>query len=123
MKFVVTIPGPPQPKERARMGTRRGRRVWYTPERTVAYEDAVRENVQIAVPPSWPTNAVYAVELAAYFPDKRARDIDNVCKSCLDACNKVLWRDDSQVHRVVLERHIDRTNPRTVLTFAVVEAA
>lgn len=117
MKLTFVVPGPPQPKERARKG--KGRR-WYTPERTRRYEAAVRETAQCRVFErhgfNWRTDAEYVVELVAHFPDARARDLDNVCKSVLDACNEVLWRDDKQVVRVVLERAIDRENPRTEVT-------
>jgi Holliday junction resolvase RusA-like endonuclease len=102
--------GPPQPKERARRG--KGGR-WYTPERTRRFEDAVREMARLMAPHSWMTGEHYHVALTAYFPDARARDLDNVCKAVLDACNKVLWADDRQVVRVLLSREIDRALPRT----------
>lgn len=118
--FTITLPGCPQPKERARRGA--GGR-WYTPERTRRYEKSIGELAQVYVPRDWPADAKYSVEVVAHFPDARARDLDNVAKSVLDACNKVLWRDDSQVSRVALQREIDRVNPRTVVTFRVLEAA
>ena len=124
MKLKFTVPGPPQPKERARKG--KGRR-WYTPERTRRYEAAVQEAAQHHVflrhGLNWRTDCTYHVELTAYFPDARARDLDNVCKSVLDACNEVLWRDDKQVVRVVLERGLDRENPRTEVTIEAKEVA
>lgn len=124
MKLKFTVPGPPQPKERARQG--KGRR-WYTPERTRRYEEAVRENAQHHVflrhGVNWRTDAQYHVELAVYFQDARSRDLDNVCKSVLDACNEVLWRDDRQVVKVTMERCIDRENPRTEVTIEAREVA
>ena len=38
-------------------------------------------------------------------PDNRKRDIDNIPKATLDAlAHAVLWRDDSQVDRLTIER-------------------
>lgn len=118
MRMAITIPGPPQPKERARQG--RGRR-WYTPERTRRYEAAVREQMILHAPCGWPADAEYAVEMRAYFPDARGRDLDNVCKACCDAGNECLWADDRQVVRVTMERAIDRENPRTELVITVLD--
>jgi len=40
-----------------------------------------------------------AVTIAAYMPDKRRRDVDNICKAVLDALGAGgLYDDDSQVH-------------------------
>lgn len=123
MRLTFTIPGPPQPKERARRG--RGNR-WYTPERTRRYESAVGETAQVAVFGqhgfNWRTDVSYHVELSLYFPDARAKDIDNVAKACLDGCNKILWADDRQVARVTVSRDIDRANPRTEIVVVAHEA-
>jgi len=110
LTFAFTVPGPPQPKERARRGAN-GR--WYTPERTKRYEAAVRELMTIHAPRGWPADATYVLEVVGYFPDARARDGDNLAKSVSDAGNKCLWRDDSQVVRMIVEKRLDRENPRT----------
>lgn len=115
-RLHIVVPGPPQPKERARLGPN-GR--WYTPAKTKRYEKAVRGMMQLVAPRGWPTDATYEVVVWAYFGDGRARDADNVLKACLDAGNECLWRDDSQVIDTVAKRRIDRERPRTEITVTV----
>lgn len=54
------------------------------------------------------------VELAVrlYFPDKRTRDIDNYHKLSLDALSGIVYEDDKQIQRMVIEKFIDKDNPR-----------
>lgn len=42
-------------------------------------------------------------------------DLDNLVKHVWDACNKVLWADDSQITGLITELDLDRDNPRTVV--------
>ncbi len=45
------------------------------------------------------------VECDIYPPDNRRRDLDNAWKTISDACTKAfVWQDDTQIHRLVLER-------------------
>ena len=117
--MTITIPGKPQPKQRARRG--KGGR-WYTPKETKAFESSVGAYAWHGVCQQkwWDLDGRFAVELDIYFPDKRRRDIDNVAKSVLDGCNGILWDDDSQVVELVLKRFLDRENPRTVMRVEIV---
>lgn len=46
-----------------------------------------------------------AAHFACYPPDNRKRDLDNLCKSMLDALTKAgVWGDDYQVARLCLSR-------------------
>ena len=119
LEFVIM--GPPQPKERARRG--KGGH-WYTPERTRRYEESVARAAWAALTiarqlETWPLDRKYMVAVTAYFPDARRRDADNVGKAVLDACNTVLWNDDSQAG-VTNNPEIDREHPRTVVRVEVV---
>ena len=105
----LTVPGPPVPKQRARMGA--GGR-FYTPQQTRMYEAFVRNIARASKPFTWPRDAQYRVELDIYFPDRRRRDADNVCKAFLDSCNTVLWDDDTQVIELVARKHVDKARPR-----------
>lgn len=124
-RLAFALPGPPQPKQRARAG--KGGR-WYTPKATQRYESAVRTAAMVAKhmgrldgsAPAWPKDARYRVTVTAYFGDERRRDADNVGKAVLDACNGMLWHDDSQVRSLTVEREIDRATPRTEITVEVV---
>lgn len=124
-----TVPGPPQPKQRARRG--KGGR-FYTPKATRAYEERVRVIAWRAagweqpVPcrdwiqrkdPWLTTPEPVAVEVAVFWPDARRRDADNVVKSICDGLQNK-WpadgviADDSQVREFKVTTAIDRENPR-----------
>ena len=112
MMLSFDIPGPPQPKERARSG--RGGR-FFTPSKTRLYERHARScasAARMAQMPRWPLDARYRVHLEVSFPDRRRRDIDNVAKAVLDASNGILWGDDCQVDELVMRRAVDRSSPR-----------
>lgn len=110
--LAFVIPGPPQPKERPRVG-KRGH--VYTPRRTSSYEGKARVNALAAVASCrWrrEPGSRYAVDLAVYFPDARRRDLDNVAKAVLDACDGVAFADDAEVDELHVVRAVDRERPR-----------
>ena len=43
--------------------------------------------------------------------NKRYGDIDNLAKAILDACNGILWRDDSQIVDLHIVKHITDFKP------------
>lgn len=118
VSMSCTIPGPPQPQERARRDPRSGR--WFTPRRTRQYAATARQSAIAARPAGWPLDARYRVELDLHFGDRRRRDLDNVCKAVLDALNRTVWADDSQIVEIVLRGHVDREAPRAELMVEVV---
>lgn len=118
MKVDFTIPGPPVPAQRVRKGKKRsGAPVWYLPEPSASYQTHVATIARAAasmVKPSWRADCErFGVELFFYKSDRRHRDIDNLMKNILDACNKVLYVDDSRIVRAYIELDVDRVNPRT----------
>lgn len=123
---TFTVPGPPQPKQRARMGRARGtgKQRWYTPDETRRYEEAVKGAAMEAFlkcKEPWPTDRLYRLEVRCYFADGRQRDLDNVTKAVADALNKIAYRDDSQIHAVLCLRDFDAANPRTEVTLQAYE--
>jgi Holliday junction resolvase RusA-like endonuclease len=56
------------------------------------------------LPMTWPLTARYALTIHVRNATLRDSDLDNHLKSVKDACNGVVWRDDSQIDRVVVER-------------------
>jgi crossover junction endodeoxyribonuclease RusA len=50
-----------------------------------------------------------------FFENKAKRDLDNYLKALLDCMSGVVWTDDSQIWRLVLQKHIalDDEVPRT----------
>jgi len=100
VKMTFSIPGKPQPKQRARKGAN-GR--WYTPEATQKYERLVGACALVRSK-MWRIDARYTVTIHVFAPDKRRRDLDNVAKSILDGLNGILWADDAQVDGLMVVR-------------------
>jgi Holliday junction resolvase RusA-like endonuclease len=55
-------------------------------------------------------------------PDARVRDLDRVVNQIGDACNGVIWRDDSQIVEWHVRRVIDRERPRVEVLAVTGEA-
>ena len=53
-----------------------------------------------------PEHHAICLTLVFRLPDRRRRDVDNLAGAIMDALNGVLWRDDSQILRLVAEKHI-----------------
>ena len=131
MKINFIIPGPPQGKARPKVTrTKNGFSHTYTPDKTVAYEELVRQRFRQAwkqqgIP--FPGTIPVRVIITAYFqppksagqtkradmlagickPTKRP-DVDNIIKIVLDALNGFAWHDDAQVTTVyVLKTYTD----------------
>lgn len=112
-RFTFIVPGPPQPKERARQG--KGGR-WYTPEKTRRYERSIREAACVYIPNDWRTDGLFELQVTCVFDDYRHRDADNVLKACSDALNKIAFDDDSQVWKTTTVKMVEPGQARTVVT-------
>lgn len=117
LAFVVD--GAPVPYKRVQRGHGRA----WVPARMRAYMDQVAEDASVALASDgvvdWPVDGAYRVEVVSYMPTRRAIDVDNLGKIVLDALNGVLWRDDSQVRRLEIEKRYDRKHPRAVVRIEV----
>jgi len=111
VEFIVA--GKPLAKGRVRFVRATGHA--FTPERTVNYEGRVAAaaqaamdgrppaagpvvvhlDVRLLVPSSWPLKRQIAAEMDHLRPTGKP-DLDNYLKT-LDACNNIVWVDDSQV--------------------------
>ena len=57
-----------------------------------------------------PSEARVSVSITAHPPDRRDRDIDNILKALNDALTHAgVWRDDSQIDRLSIERGVVRS--------------
>jgi crossover junction endodeoxyribonuclease RusA len=64
-----------------------------------------RSDVQAVVGKARTMDGRLSVEIEVYPPDKRKRDIDNVCKATLDALAKAgVYRDDEQIDMLLITR-------------------
>ena len=115
-----TVPGPPRPKERPRLG--KGGHT-NTPDRTSGSESRVRLCAQAAASAiRWKPRAGdrYAVTLVVVVQDRRRRDMDNLAKGVLDAMNGGLaYRDDSDVDELHVFRRVDPAAPRVEVAVSV----
>lgn len=59
-----------------------------------------------------PIKGDVVVSLFFYFGDHRKRDLDNHQKLTIDAMNKIVFDDDSQITKMMLEKSYDKNNPR-----------
>jgi len=110
-QVIFNVEGDPVGKQRPRFA--RGRT--YTPKKTVDYEKHIADKAREAMGSSEPLETPVAVYIyanhaipASYSKQRRANclagierpkvnDIDNVCKSVLDAMNNIVYLDDKQV--------------------------
>jgi len=107
-----TLPIDPTPKLRSR-STKLG--FHYTPIKTKKFE----YDLKILIQAQWKSAPLeIPLELAIIFQIKRPKsisykkrpypsvkpDLDNLEKSCLDACNNLLWRDDALIIKVTKEK-------------------
>lgn len=69
----------------------------------------------------WPLDRTYESDCKFYHPDNRRRDGENLQKAVLDACNKVVYHDDSQAKKNTVETFFDGETPRAEVIFRVRE--
>ena len=110
------IDGDPVPKGRPKFRKVGGFVSTYSPKKTVAYEEVVRQAAKSAMGPTDLLETPVGVYLYIRLPvpqsyTKKRReaclsgqekptkkpDIDNLAKSILDGFNGVIWKDDSQI--------------------------
>jgi len=52
------------------------------------------------------------LNIKLYFGDKRKRDWDNYHKLAMDSLTGIVWVDDSQIQKSLVEKFYDKENPR-----------
>lgn len=58
-----------------------------------------------------------AVRVDVFMPDKRKRDLDNLCKSLFDAMTHAgVWKDDSQINTLLINRKGVEAPGRVIVT-------
>lgn len=65
---------------------------------------------------SQPLSGKLEVTLSFFHGDQRKRDIDNYNKLILDALSGILYYDDKQIQKLLIEKHYDKANPRIELS-------
>lgn len=96
MTFTFFVEGQPLPKERPRIGKNRA----YTPPKTQAWENTIAWGVRAKMGHLEPFMGDVKVTLVFHRKGKKRADLDNFCKSALDAMNGIVYHDDKQVTRL-----------------------
>lgn len=121
--IMFTVDGVAVPKQRPRLGGRTA----YTPKKTRDYEERVREAFRSSyygfvpvfmkgtpvkacieiiqqIPKSWSNSKTIKAERGEIVPTTRNGDLDNICKSILDALNGFAYADDAQVTTLIASK-------------------
>jgi len=121
MNFIIM--GDPVAKGRPRLG----RFGTYTPTKTREAEDRIKSEIQFSadkVKSKIYLEAAVSLEINFYvkIPKTKKRgypvsrpDVDNYSKLIMDACNGILWNDDSQVITLIARKHYHE-NPHTEIS-------
>jgi Holliday junction resolvase RusA-like endonuclease len=131
-----TVPGIAVAKGRPKFA-RRGQHITaYTPEKTVSFENLVKDraanamknqrltmtagpvqavvNIYLPIPKSWPKK-FKEMALAGQVGMTKKPDMDNIIKALFDAMNGIIFKDDSQVVFAMV-RKIYSMTPYTEIT-------
>lgn len=123
-----TVPGEPQGKGRARVGTIQGKAMMFTPAKTVAYEGLIAVVAQEAmggadlfqgpvmvevtmhcpIRQSWSKKKQVAALAGDIYPTSKP-DADNCLKAVCDALNGIVWRDDTQATDIHMKKRFSST--------------
>ena len=118
MNFLVEVE--PTPQSRPRFGCGR----CYEPARVTEYKKAVSYAAKVAMQGKPPTKLAVRVKLRLYrkyaATSRRYGDCDNHLKAVLDACNKIIFSDDSQVISATVEK-FQGTPPKLEIEIEEVE--
>jgi Holliday junction resolvase RusA-like endonuclease len=130
----IELLGPPRGKGRPRFSTRNGFAMAHPDKKTETYEACLRHEASVAmagrapldgplrltvqadlpIPASWSGKRQREAAEGLIRPTTRsAADLDNIIKS-VDALNKVVWLDDSQIVSIDARKFYS-TRPRLVL--------
>jgi len=132
---TINLVGVPQGKGRARAFMRAGHISHYTPEKTRTYEGMIRTQAMQEIGNKEPFDCPVEFVMRAVFPvpaswssKKRERaltgeikpgkkpDLDNIAKAWNDALNGVVYRDDSLICRMTLDK---RYGPQALVVVTV----
>jgi len=109
--FRATIPGTP-PSTNTLYGTTFLHKRRFMTGKGKVYKNVVQDlAIELFKRPAITGTLRYSVKL--FFDDTRRRDNANYEKCLIDALQGIVFEDDSQFKITMIEKHIDKKNPRT----------
>ena len=112
LTLKLTIPIEPLPQPRPRFSYGR----CYQPARIVEYKAEIAKAARLAMKDSEPMTGELSAVIRLYRKYKRCSrrfgDFDNLAKAITDACNGIVFTDDSQIVRCSIEKFTDKEKPR-----------
>ena len=115
--YIFSVEGEPVAKARPRVVDGHA----HTPEKTRTAE----ENIGWAFKSAYPGHPVdtetrFHAEIMFYLTNykngkPRKFDLDNGCKTVLDALNRIIWGDDNQVFKLTIEKAATLSDPKTFI--------
>lgn len=138
-----TVPGEPRGKARPKVTrTKAGKSLTYTPDKTVAYEELVRQRyLQAAGGERFPDGVPLAMFVRAFHgipksTSKRKRaeiaagvcrptkkpDFDNVFKILCDALNGIAYADDAQIVQASIRKSYTPCDPHVEVSIHAIQA-
>jgi len=101
------VEGNPVPKQSYRAARGGG----YTDPRVKAWANKVSDIAEQMMIGKPMFTGNISVELQFFLSDKRRKDWDNLAKNVMDAMNKIVYKDDSQVMMATIEKAYDKDEP------------
>lgn len=91
----------------------------YLPKRNVEYQERVSWAARQVMKDKPPMTGELKADVKIYRKYKRSArqfgDCDNLAKNLFDALNGIVFADDAQIVRCVVEKFTDKENPRAVI--------
>jgi len=116
MEIQFTVPSDPIPAARPRFSGRHA----YQPKRNRDYREVVQASAREVMNGRAPMTCEVEVQISLFRRFKTTArqfgDLDNHAKAILDALNKIVFADDSQVVRLVVEKYTSKHDARAEVT-------
>ena len=121
MMIKILVRGEPIPAARPKFSGRR----CYQPARNVEYRREVQIASRLAMKAKEPLKCALEAVVKLYRKYKPTSrifgDVDNHLKAIFDGMNQIVFADDSQIVRCVVEKFTDKENPRAEIEINVVD--
>lgn len=117
----IEIQGDVIPAARPRFSGKR----CYQPSRNVEYRQKVQAAARLAMDGAEPMDGELFADVKLYRKYKRAArifgDVDNHLKALFDGLSGIIFCDDAQICRCVVEKFTDKAKPRAVIEIGALD--